>query len=170
MFYSQVVIFCGWQTCRCYVLGPTYFMRKMSNFTAVSDENSRSLHIFGEECIRKFTFPSLCDLLWQLLHRFNSPLSGTTRMSWYHKGNQEGRTNLDLLEQEIVSGSGISWAVCKAASRPRQITMPAPHHSVLQARCPSCRPCNSIKTLKAFKRYRLLTFIHHSSQKCSLCF
>jgi len=23
---------------------------------------------------------------------------------------QEGKTNLDLLEQEIVSGSGISWA------------------------------------------------------------
>jgi len=31
-------------------------------------------------------------------------LSGTIRMSWYQKGN----TNLDLLEQEIVSGSGIS--------------------------------------------------------------
>ena len=30
----------------------------------------------------------------------------------YH---QEGKTNLDLLEQEIVSGSGISWAICKSA-------------------------------------------------------
>jgi len=29
-----------------------------------------------------------------------------------------------------VSGSGISWAICKSALRPRQITMPAPHHSV----------------------------------------
>jgi len=28
---------------------------------------------------------------------------------------QEGKTNLDLLEQEIVSGSGISWAICKSA-------------------------------------------------------
>ena len=35
-----------------------------------------------------------------------------------------------LLEQETVSGSGISWAICKAAPRSRQITMPAPHHSV----------------------------------------
>jgi len=27
--------------------------------------------------------------------------------------------------------------------------MPAPHHSVfLQARCPSCRPTNSVKALK----------------------
>jgi len=29
-----------------------------------------------------------------------------------------------------VSGRGISWAICKSASRSRQITMPAPHHSV----------------------------------------
>jgi len=28
-----------------------------------------------------------------------------------------------------VSGSGISWAICKSAPRSRQITMPAPHHS-----------------------------------------
>jgi len=37
---------------------------------------------------------------------------------------------VDLLEQETVSGSGIIWAICKSASRPRQITMPASHHSV----------------------------------------
>jgi len=30
----------------------------------------------------------------------------------YH---QEGKTNLDLLEQEIVSGSGINWTICKSA-------------------------------------------------------
>jgi len=35
-----------------------------------------------------------------------------------------------LLKQETVSGSGISWAVCKSAPRSRQITTPAPHHSV----------------------------------------
>ena len=35
-----------------------------------------------------------------------------------------------LLEQETVSGSGISWAVCKFAPRSRQITTPAPHRSV----------------------------------------
>ena len=55
-----------------------------------------------------------------------------------------------LLKQETVSGSGISWAICKCAPCSRQITMPAPHHSVfLQAGCPSCRPTNSIKALKA---------------------
>ena len=40
---------------------------------------------------------------------------------------QRGKTNLDLLKQETVSGSGISWATCKSAPRSRQITMPAPH-------------------------------------------
>ena len=54
-----------------------------------------------------------------------------------------------LLEQETVSGSGISWAICKSAPRSRQITTPAHHHSVfLQAGCPSCRPTNSVKALK----------------------
>ena len=49
-----------------------------------------------------------------------------------------------------MSGSGISWAICKSAPRSRQITMPAPHHCVfLQARCPFCHPTNSVKTLKA---------------------
>ena len=55
-----------------------------------------------------------------------------------------------LLKQETVSGGGISWAICKSAPRCRQITMPAPHHSVfLQAGCPSCHPNNSVKALKA---------------------
>ena len=35
-----------------------------------------------------------------------------------------------LLKQEKVSGSGINWAICKSAPCSRQITMPAPHHSV----------------------------------------
>ena len=35
-----------------------------------------------------------------------------------------------LLKQETVSGSSIKWAICKSASRSRQITTPAPHHSV----------------------------------------
>ena len=35
-----------------------------------------------------------------------------------------------LLKQKTVSGSGISWAICKSAPHSRQITMPAPHHSV----------------------------------------
>ena len=49
-----------------------------------------------------------------------------------------------------MSGSGISWVICKSAPRSRQITTPAPHPplSFLQAGCPSCRPTNSVKALK----------------------
>jgi len=46
------------------------------------------------------------------------------------KVQPEGETNPDLLEQEIVSGGDISWAICKSALRPRQITTPASRHSV----------------------------------------
>jgi len=35
-----------------------------------------------------------------------------------------------LLKPETVSGSSTSWAICKSVPRSRQITMPAPHHSV----------------------------------------
>ena len=35
-----------------------------------------------------------------------------------------------LLKQQTVSDSGIRWAICKSEPRYRQITMPAPHHSV----------------------------------------
>jgi len=43
-------------------------------------------------------------------------MSGTTRVSRYQKGKtRKVKTNLDLLEQEMVSGSGICWAMCKSA-------------------------------------------------------
>jgi len=48
-------------------------------------------------------------------------LSRTTQESRYQKGKTgKGKTNLDLREQEIVSGSGICWAICKSAPHTRQ--------------------------------------------------
>jgi len=44
-------------------------------------------------------------------HLYNSHLSMTIWVSRY----QKGETSPDLLEQEIVSGNGISWAICKSA-------------------------------------------------------
>jgi len=65
-------------------------------------------------------------------------------------GTRKVKTIWILLKQETVSGSGISWAICKSAPSSRQIITPAPHRSVfLQAGCPSCRPTNSFKALKA---------------------
>jgi len=77
---------------------------------------------------------------------FNGLFSRTTWVSRY----QKGKTNLHFTGARVaVSGSGISWAICKSAPRSRQITMPVTHHSVfLQAGCPSCRPTNSVKSLK----------------------
>jgi len=75
-------------------------------------------------------------------------MSGTTQVSLY----QKGKTNLDLLKQETVSGNGISWAICKYVPRHRQITMPAPNHSsFLQTGCPSSCPTNSVKALKTIQ-------------------
>ena len=45
-----------------------------------------------------------------------------------------------LLKQETVSGSGISWAICKSAPCSRQTTTPAPHHSVFTGRMPFLPP------------------------------
>ena len=73
-------------------------------------------------------------------------------------GTRKAKSNWILLKQETVSGSGFRWAICKSAPRSRQITMPSPHHSVfLQAGCPSCRPANSVKALKAPKTLKAPT-------------
>jgi len=43
-------------------------------------------------------------------------MSGSTRVSRHQKGKtKKVKTNLDLLEQETVSGSGICWAIWKSA-------------------------------------------------------
>ena len=78
-------------------------------------------------------------------HPFNGPFSGTTQASWY----QKGKLIWILLKQETVSGSGVSWAICKSAPRSRQITTPAPHHSVFYRSdaLPATRT-NSVKALK----------------------
>ena len=81
--------------------------------------------------------------------------------------HQKGKTNLDLLEQEIVSYSGISWAICKSERRPRHITTLASHRSVfLQTGCPSCHPTNSVQALKAgyHNRKKQNTFLHHLAE------
>ena len=57
-------------------------------------------------------------------HPFDGPFSGSTQVSQY----QKGKPIWILRKQE--SGSGISWVICKSASRFRQIAVPASHHSV----------------------------------------
>ena len=65
----------------------------------------------------------------------------TTQVSRYQKGKtRKVKTNLDLLEQEIVSSIGISWAICKSAPRPRHITTAASHHIVFTGQMPFLLP------------------------------
>jgi len=59
-----------------------------------------------------------------------------------------------LLKQLTVSGSGISWAICMGymqvcTSLQTDNHASTPLLSFLQAGCPSCRPTNSVKALKA---------------------
>jgi len=53
---------------------------------------------------------------------------------------QKGKPIWISLKQQTLSGSGISWAVCKSAPRSRQITTPAPHHSFFTGRMPFLPP------------------------------
>jgi len=96
---------------------------------------------------------------------FNGPFSGTTRV---RAGTRKVKPIWILLKQETVSGSGNNWAICKSAPRSRQITTPAPHRSVfLQAGCPSCRPTNSVKALKANQIKSNYLLKKHITFKCS---
>jgi len=80
-------------------------------------------------------------------HPFNCPLSGTTQVSRY----QKGKTNLDFTE---ARDSGWQWhqlgymQVCTSLETDNHTSTP-PLLCFLQAGCPSCRPTNSIKALKA---------------------
>ena len=69
-----------------------------------------------------------------------------------------------LLKQRWRDGSGISWTTCKSSAPcSRQITMPAPHHSsYFMGRCSTCHPTNTVKALKAAKRY-ITNIIKNSS-------
>ena len=62
-------------------------------------------------------------------HPFDSPFYGTSGLPGW-AGTRKVIPIWILLKQETVSGSSISWVVCKSATRSRQITMPAPYHSV----------------------------------------
>ena len=67
-------------------------------------------------------------------------------------GTRKVKPTWILLEQEIVSGSGISWAICRSAPRSRQTTMPAPHHSVFYTSGSIIRP----RRIQAVQRCSLL--------------
>ena len=79
-------------------------------------------------------------------HPFNDPLSVTTQVNWY----QKGKTNLDFTG---ARDSEWQWhqlghmQVCTSLQTDNHASTPSLRF--LQAGCPSCRPTNSVKALKA---------------------
>ena len=71
-----------------------------------------------------------------------------------------------LLKQETVSGSRISWAICKFALCSRQITTPATHHSVFfTGRMPFLPPnqqCQSTEGILLHTHTHIITWIYKS--------
>jgi len=96
------------------------------------------------------TFESACNRHTHThTHPFNGPFPGSTQVSRYQKGN----TNLDFNE---ARDSEWQWhqlghvQVCTSLQTDNHASTPP--LSFLQAGCPSCRPANSVKALKAHNR------------------
>jgi len=77
-----------------------------------------------------------------------------------------------LLEQETVSGSGISWTICKSVLRSRQITTPAPHRSVFYRpdALPVTKPTASKHFVITWKMTNKLTELIVCVLNCLQCF
>jgi len=132
------------------------------------------VHLWGEECImhpqqprqmsafattrgdklalnlqsRKYImyFIVITGYLTHSTHLFHGPLDFCPGLAGW-AGTRKVKPIWILLKQEAVSGSGFSWAICKPAPCPRQITMPVPHHSffyrpdALRAAQPTASKC-----------------------------
>jgi len=103
---------------------------------------------YGEIFIDVLIADSLIDGIWLMnMHNINSDWMSWTVIESTHThthtlltalflglhrwaGTRKVKPSWILLKQETVSGSGISWAICKSAPCCRQTTTPAPHHSV----------------------------------------
>ena len=97
-------------------------------------------------------------------HPFNGPLSRTTRVSRY----QKGKTNLDFTE---ARDSEWQWhqlghmQVCTSLQTDNHASTPP--LSFLQVGCPSCRPTNRVKALKAAYNYNYHKLIQNVYQYVS---
>jgi len=82
----------------------------------------------------------------QITNPFNGPFSGTTRVSRH----QKGQTNLDFTEARDSE-----WQWQQLGQMQVCTSLQTDNHAstsllrFLQAGCPSCRPTNSVKALKA---------------------
>ena len=122
------------------------------------------------QCMHVFFYCSSCHFCIVFVyctmtthtHPFNGFLSGTTRVSRY----QKGETNLDFTE---ARDSEWQWnplghmQVCTSLQTDNHASTPS--LSFLQAGCPSCRPTNSVKALKANCTITNLALCLHETNK-----
>jgi len=85
-------------------------------------------------------------------HPFNSPFSKTTWVGRY----QKGKTNVDFTEARDSEWQWHQLGICKSAPRSRQITTPAPHHSVFTGRMPFLPPNQQRQSTECTIRYEML--------------
>ena len=121
----------------------------VSYCAAVCDVLSyRYVHYSGCQRLRHMVAPRGCNTNYHVpthTHTlpFNGPFTGTTRVSRY----QKGKTSLDFTE---ARDSEWQWhqlgcmQVCTSLQTDNHAST-----QFLQAGCPSCRPTNSVKALKA---------------------
>ena len=96
-------------------------------------------------------------------HPFNGPLSGTTRVSRY----QKSKTNLNF-----TGARDSEWQCHQLGHMQVCTSLQTDNHAstsplFLQAGCPSCRPTNSVKALKAKTAAKNAINVHTF---CSLIF
>jgi len=84
-------------------------------------------------------------------------------------GTRKAKPIWILLKQETVSVSGISWAIRKSATRSRQTTTPAPHHSVFTCRMPFLSPNQQRQSTEGKKHWTQKALTYKVGNKAVYC-
>ena len=105
----------------------TKTLMTIANHSSNDNKNKMTLYFSGLQSILLTTGSSIAG-------RNTHTHSHTRLMALFpglpgSAGTRKAKPIWILLKQETVSGSGISWAICKSAPCSRQITTPAPHRS-----------------------------------------
>jgi len=98
-------------------------------------------------------------------HAFIVPFSRTTQVSQFRIRNLD---YTEARDSEWQTGSGINWAISKSAPRSKQITTPAPHHSVFYRPdvFPATQPTASEHTIifYAMSAYTVRAPVHNQAE------
>jgi len=118
--------------------------------------NFRPGRLFKERVHNGTPAPAATDrYLLSVGRSFNGPFPGLP--GW--AGTRKVKLIWILLKQETVSGSGISWTICKSAPRSRQITTPAPITQVFYR--PDALPAAQPTASKHWRQIIIITSVDH---------